>query len=101
MESFKYEQVSDDDLYEPISEDEEEIQFKQEIKEEIKDISILTFSSSSSSSESESGDDYEVEEILAERIKHNQTEYLVKFEGILFFRTKITYIKNLYFRLCT
>jgi hypothetical protein len=53
-----------------------------EIKEE--DISIITISSSSSSSESESGDDYEVEKILAERIKHNQTEYLVKFEGIFF-----------------
>jgi hypothetical protein len=66
-----------------VSEDEEEIQFKdeiQEIKEE--DISIITISSSSSSSENVSGYDYEVEEVLAERRKHNQTEYLVKFEGI-------------------
>jgi ribose 5-phosphate isomerase RpiB len=90
MNSLQYEPVSDDELYEPVSEDEEEIQFKEEIqlkeeiKEEIKeeDISIITISSSSSSSENESDYDYVVEEVLAERRKDNQTEYLIKFEGI-------------------
>jgi hypothetical protein len=71
-----------------VSEDEEEIQFKEEIKQEIKeeikeekkekDVSIISISSLS---ETESGEDYEVEEVLAERRKNNQTEYLVKFEG--------------------
>jgi len=84
MNSLQYEPVSDDELYEPVSEDEEEIQFKEEIKEEIKeeDISIITISSSSSSSENESDYDYGVEEVLAERRQDNQTEYLIKFEGI-------------------
>ena len=84
MNSLQYEPVSDDELYEPVSEDEEEIQFKEEIKEEIKeeDISIITISSSSSISENESGYDYAVEEVLPERRRDNQTEYLIKFEGI-------------------
>ena len=66
-----------------MSENEEEIQFKEEIKEEIKekDVSIISISSSS---ENESGEDYEVVEVQAERRKNNQTEYLVKFEGNFF-----------------
>ena len=86
MNSNQYEQVSDDDKFEQVSEDEVEIQFKQEVKKEIKEeikeeqISIISISSFSTC-ETESGDDYEVEEVLAERRKHNQTEYLVKFEG--------------------
>ena len=49
--------------------------FSNKIKFYLNIISISSFS------ETESGKDYEEEEVLAERRKNNQTEYLVKFEG--------------------